>query len=304
MKRAFTLIELLVVIAIIAILAAILFPVFAQAKEAAKRTSALSNSKQTGTSMMIYTADYDDLFPMSMGRRFDTDGSWMVGVVTPMPSNSVSTTPWDLPLRQAGADLMWANSIQPYMKNWDLHLLNGQQTTPLTPPDTFATGTRTSGGLTFNGIFHSLSTSEVNNPSLAVILWPGGGNKPYQNRGFANPILNCGDGNAICRFNPAGAPQTVQAVAGQPASVTYRLGNGSSRHIWSNRSYPFVRSDTSAKFQPAARTIAPAVNNNPWNDPFLNFNTSTLSASYWVCAQVAGPISTYYHCYFRPDRDQ
>lgn len=61
MKRAFTLIELLVVIAIIAILAAILFPVFAQAKVAAKGTASLSNIKQIGTSAMIYMADYDDM---------------------------------------------------------------------------------------------------------------------------------------------------------------------------------------------------------------------------------------------------
>jgi prepilin-type N-terminal cleavage/methylation domain-containing protein len=59
--RAFTLIELLVVIAIIAILAAILFPVFAQAKAAAKSTATLSNLKQLGTSLNIYTADYDDM---------------------------------------------------------------------------------------------------------------------------------------------------------------------------------------------------------------------------------------------------
>jgi prepilin-type N-terminal cleavage/methylation domain-containing protein len=63
MKRAFTLIELLVVIAIIAILAAILFPVFAQAKLAAKKTADLSNMKQLGTSMMIYMSDNDDQFP-------------------------------------------------------------------------------------------------------------------------------------------------------------------------------------------------------------------------------------------------
>jgi len=61
-RRAFTLIELLVVIAIIAILAAILFPVFAQAKVAAKKTSVLSNSKQFGTSQMLYATDADDLF--------------------------------------------------------------------------------------------------------------------------------------------------------------------------------------------------------------------------------------------------
>ncbi len=61
---AFTLIELLVVIAIIAILAAILFPVFAQAKEAAKKTACLSNGKQIGTAVMLYLGDSDDTYPI------------------------------------------------------------------------------------------------------------------------------------------------------------------------------------------------------------------------------------------------
>ena len=63
MKRAFTLIELLVVIAIIAILAAILFPVFAQAKLAAKKTQGLAQSKQIGTGLQIYLNDADDTLP-------------------------------------------------------------------------------------------------------------------------------------------------------------------------------------------------------------------------------------------------
>ncbi|RYG49390.1 prepilin-type N-terminal cleavage/methylation domain-containing protein [bacterium] len=67
MKRAFTLIELLVVIAIIAILAAILFPVFAQAKAAAKKTASLSNVKQIGTSMYLYVGDNDDVTPSMWG---------------------------------------------------------------------------------------------------------------------------------------------------------------------------------------------------------------------------------------------
>jgi prepilin-type N-terminal cleavage/methylation domain-containing protein/prepilin-type processing-associated H-X9-DG protein len=62
-KRAFTLIELLVVIAIIAILAAILFPVFARARENARRTSCLSNLRQMGLATLMYTQDYNEMYP-------------------------------------------------------------------------------------------------------------------------------------------------------------------------------------------------------------------------------------------------
>jgi prepilin-type N-terminal cleavage/methylation domain-containing protein len=60
----FTLIELLIVIAIIAILAAILFPVFARAREAARKSSCISNLKQIGTGLMMYVQDYDEIYPV------------------------------------------------------------------------------------------------------------------------------------------------------------------------------------------------------------------------------------------------
>jgi prepilin-type N-terminal cleavage/methylation domain-containing protein/prepilin-type processing-associated H-X9-DG protein len=71
-RRGFTLIELLVVIAIIAILAAILFPVFARARAAARKTSCLSNVKQVSLAVLQYVQDYDEKFPgWSWGRRYE-----------------------------------------------------------------------------------------------------------------------------------------------------------------------------------------------------------------------------------------
>lgn len=77
-QRAFTLIELLVVIAIIAILAAILFPVFAQARESARGATCISNQKQIGTALMMYTQDYDETYPQSEygGNGFGPQQQW------------------------------------------------------------------------------------------------------------------------------------------------------------------------------------------------------------------------------------
>jgi prepilin-type N-terminal cleavage/methylation domain-containing protein/prepilin-type processing-associated H-X9-DG protein len=104
MRKAFTLIELLVVIAIIAILAAILFPVFAQAKEAAKKTACLSNSKQIGVGLYLYLNDSDDTLPMAN---------------YPAPPAYVGP-PWTQFAFHNGAgisELAWADLIQPYTKS-------------------------------------------------------------------------------------------------------------------------------------------------------------------------------------------
>ena len=105
MRKGFTLIELLVVIAIIAILAAILFPVFAQAKEAAKKAACLSNLRQIGTAFVMYQGDYDDRLP----DRRDLKSS--------LPGGYRPWTTWPPSDPRAG----WAAlTLNPYTKNDDL----------------------------------------------------------------------------------------------------------------------------------------------------------------------------------------
>lgn len=110
---AFTLIELLVVIAIIAILAAILFPVFAQAKEAAKKTSCLSNQKQIALAWPMYANDYDDTMAYANGEPYNNvPAGGLFGTQFPLYANWFTSFS---PI-QGGADVT-AGLLYPYMKS-------------------------------------------------------------------------------------------------------------------------------------------------------------------------------------------
>ncbi len=109
MKRnpGFTLIELLVVIAIIAILAAILFPVFAQARESARISACLSNIKQIGLAWNMYSQDYDETMPLSRSVGY--------------PDRGGDDCAYRAPGNAAAPKINWRTEVQPYIKNKQIY---------------------------------------------------------------------------------------------------------------------------------------------------------------------------------------
>lgn len=129
LRRAFTLIELLVVIAIIAILAAILFPVFAQAKEAAKKTACLSGLKEIATATFLYAGDSDDTLCQT---------SWE-SALTPQPFNPAGKY-----------QIHWTYLMQPYIKDFGIFLC-ASDSDPVTPKYPAPNGTGDLGKLDASG---------------------------------------------------------------------------------------------------------------------------------------------------------
>jgi len=116
MRRGFTLIELLVVIAIIAILAAILFPVFAKAREKARSASCLSNEKQLALAMLQYSQDYDETFPGMGNATISTP------VVPEDPRFNAHDPGANPPATADYYYTSWASAIYPYIKNVQIYL--------------------------------------------------------------------------------------------------------------------------------------------------------------------------------------
>jgi prepilin-type N-terminal cleavage/methylation domain-containing protein len=185
MRRGFTLIELLVVIAIIAILAAILFPVFAKAREKARQTSCLSNLKQLALASLMYAQDYDEMMPGQYGTEGD-----------PTPWSN-----WDDPVNCPGG---WRIKILPYIKNAQIYQC------PSVP-----SGPGLSGYL-LNGYCSMRALAQFQSPSNVILFWeltaPQTWSRKYPNntggaapnqldlldmRKWADHVHNGGDNNAF-----------------------------------------------------------------------------------------------------------
>ena len=150
-RHGFTLIELLVVIAIIAILAAILFPVFAKAREKARQTTCLSNLKQIGTAILMYAQDYDETYPIEYS----------------MDAPDTSQIP-----------LTWPNRVMPYIKNTQLFKCPSDGRTPhadfagcRTILESYAWNYRFGRETNCGYAAATLSLAEVEAPAQCTVLW-------------------------------------------------------------------------------------------------------------------------------------
>jgi prepilin-type N-terminal cleavage/methylation domain-containing protein len=304
-NRAFTLIELLVVIAIIAILAAILFPVFAQAKESAKKAKNLTHIKQIGTSMAIYQADYDDLFPQAITRRWQLRTvAW--NVIHPIPHDwkLASGDYWTVPGARDQAQQQWSNATQPYTKNWQIHDDTGF-TKVRSSADTadFANPNKqpASQNLVMNGLLHTLSTTEINQVAITPMLWNGYGKAAMEGRSMSNPNLRCDSTtpDAPCRFNPGAVPQP-----GASAGAGWFWPASTATAFVFQQGMNFTMCDTSAKFRRVGNeTGYPGdPNTNYYGAPFAHIYAGGRPATMWFCTIAGGTAS--YPCFFRPDKDQ
>jgi prepilin-type N-terminal cleavage/methylation domain-containing protein len=314
-KRAFTLIELLVVIAIIAILAAILFPVFAQAKLAAKKTQTLAQFKQVGLAANIYITDADDVFPLSMTYNSTSNGgvgNWRTGTYTPVPQGWA--TGWDTAILINEASSSVFNSIQPYTKN--LGVYEGAGLIDFNPGYTQSpingAPRPAKCNLTYNGMLHAWSATAVAQPSKLPLMLENYKQNTIGGQ-ISNPVLCCTNAGPSCRFNAGGYPQTGQvscAYYGPGYGYVWFLSTAAANFtVWVyGRGMPFVASDTSARMiqfnAPVWPQYAQNVNSNPWS----SFDPAGVPGSpYWMtdCVGPGGtkPNPIYYAGYFRPDSE-
>lgn len=160
-NQGFTLIELLVVIAIISILAAILFPVFARARENARRASCMSNLKQIGLGIMMYLQDYDEKYPPPIAGTWGLTGTYVTQTDPSMPGYLFTTSDGS----SSGHHVTWMDIIEPYIRSTQIFVCPSVSST-VYPSYGYSENLWTSNATSGTS---GISLSAVNNPAQSMM---------------------------------------------------------------------------------------------------------------------------------------
>ncbi len=289
-RRGFTLIELLVVIAIIAILAAILFPVFQSVRENARAIDCESDLKQGALGIIQYTQDYDEAYPIG------NDG--IIGEGWNSRNLFVVPPSFSTPAQLGRANDIWANSIQPYLKSYALFQCKDST---LWNPYTVDVS-RPNVTYTYNGELQSSSQAAVLSPSNVPVIWPGELKNAITGYATASPVLNCPVTAAACVYVPvksdntcATDPVTKQPVNGSTSSpILFGVptNNAFAHHHGDN----FAYCDGHVKFVDYTRPDAAGA---PAGSPF---NLADASGAVFGASGTYSYNYDYCHVYgFEPD---
>ncbi|MBC8136787.1 MAG: prepilin-type N-terminal cleavage/methylation domain-containing protein [Fibrella sp.] len=247
-SRGFTLIELLVVIAIIAILAAILFPVFASAREKARQTSCLSNLKQNGTSLMQYVQDYDETYPLAY---------WYDGAAWHTAEYRFAPAGWSTAMSATDENYQktyWPNSLDSYVKSWEIYSCpsspQDDTKTPI-PVSTVKPGKSVYGfTVAYNGYMHALPESVMQAPASVPVAWEGFGKISASGIVGVNPYLRCLQGDQPCVYEAPKAGCNTGTNGQRSAFFSF-----SKVTAWvHNQGMNFLYGDGHVKWLPVGRT--------------------------------------------------
>jgi len=248
-RRGITVIEVLIATGVVLLVAAILFPVFANAKSGVKKSQAIDNFRKLGSATNMYLADSNDLYPLAISYDTKADGWRFSGMIAvPAGSSKVGSPARNSAVRIAEESVAFPNSIFKYSKSTDILEGTGLQTLPTSISESPVPEVpQAKVNALMNGLLQSYPMSSVASPERLTLIWEGAFNWNLKGTALANPVLLC-TGKGICKFQPNDYPPAMSDKNGGFGYTWWGWTDSSDSAYSYGKGMIFIHVDGSAKF--------------------------------------------------------